>query len=87
MLKMMDQHMLSHFKKWRSLRSSMLTTPLPGANLPPTPSSYDEYVCPERDTLPELGTTILGSHSSLGRSTTTQVCSTSDEGVRAYVRY
>ena len=87
LLTMMDQHVLFYFKKWRSIRSSVLMTPPPGANLPPTPSSYDEDVCLETHTLQELDAAILGSHNSLGWSIPTRVCSKSNDGVRAYVRY
>ena len=87
MLTMMDQHVLSYFNKWRILRLSVLTTLPPGANLPPTPSSYVEDVGLQPDTFLELGSTTLGSHSSRVWNTTTRVRCKSDDGVRAYVQY
>ena len=84
---MMDRHLLSYLKKWRSLRLPVLVKGPRSANVPPTPSSYIEDVCLEPHTSLQLGTTILGFHSSLVRSATRWVCSKGDDGVRAYVRY
>ena len=87
MLRMMDQHLLSYFKKWRSLRLRVSVMMPRAADVAPTPPYYIQDVCLEPDTSLQLGATILGFHSSLVRSTAAGVCSKGDDGVPAYVRY